>query len=354
MASDIFAKLGDIKGESLDAKHKDEIEVLSYSWGVTQRRLHGPRKRRRRGQGDVPRSVVRPQHRQGVAGPDAGVRHRRPPQGSDDHAPQGRQGTAGVPHRQDERRHRHGRDARRQRRRRIRRTSAWRSRRSPSSTSRRSRTARSTPASSSSTTSRRRRKPSQTRSTQVAVPIPIPPPLGAWRRGHVPQRQRRQARRRSPARRRTSKHKNEIEVLGWSWGMQGKPSLGGGSATGKATMRELRIIKARRQGVHRADVGAAHQRADQEGRADHAEGRQDAARVLDDQDRGRPRDVARHRGRRRASAPRSSSGSAFRSTRSPSSTRPGPRRQRAGRHQLRGRVDGGLSRWLFRTRPSGI
>jgi type VI secretion system secreted protein Hcp len=34
MASDIFAKLGDIKGESMDAKHKDEIEVLSYSWGV--------------------------------------------------------------------------------------------------------------------------------------------------------------------------------------------------------------------------------------------------------------------------------------------------------------------------------
>ena len=36
MASDIFAKLGDIKGESLDDKHKDEIEVLSWSWGVTQ------------------------------------------------------------------------------------------------------------------------------------------------------------------------------------------------------------------------------------------------------------------------------------------------------------------------------
>lgn len=35
MASDIFAKLGDIKGESTDAKHKDEIEVLSFSWGVT-------------------------------------------------------------------------------------------------------------------------------------------------------------------------------------------------------------------------------------------------------------------------------------------------------------------------------
>jgi type VI secretion system secreted protein Hcp len=35
MASDIFAKIGDIKGESTDSKHKDEIEVLSFSWGVT-------------------------------------------------------------------------------------------------------------------------------------------------------------------------------------------------------------------------------------------------------------------------------------------------------------------------------
>jgi type VI secretion system secreted protein Hcp len=39
------------------------------------------------------------------------------------------------------------------------------------------------------------------------------------------------------------KHKNEIEVLAWSWGMQGKAALGGGIATGKATMRELRITK---------------------------------------------------------------------------------------------------------------
>jgi type VI secretion system secreted protein Hcp len=35
MSSEIFAKIGDIKGESLDDKHKDEIEVLSFSWGVT-------------------------------------------------------------------------------------------------------------------------------------------------------------------------------------------------------------------------------------------------------------------------------------------------------------------------------
>jgi type VI secretion system secreted protein Hcp len=36
MASNMFAKIGDIKGESRDAKHKDEIEVLSWSWGVSQ------------------------------------------------------------------------------------------------------------------------------------------------------------------------------------------------------------------------------------------------------------------------------------------------------------------------------
>ena len=36
MATDIFAKIGDIKGESQDAKHKDEIEVLAWSWGVAQ------------------------------------------------------------------------------------------------------------------------------------------------------------------------------------------------------------------------------------------------------------------------------------------------------------------------------
>ena len=36
MAADIFAKIGGIKGESLDDKHKDEVEVLSWSWGVSQ------------------------------------------------------------------------------------------------------------------------------------------------------------------------------------------------------------------------------------------------------------------------------------------------------------------------------
>src|SRR5262245_16826003 len=36
MAADVFLKLGDIKGESTDAKHADEIDVLSWSWGVSQ------------------------------------------------------------------------------------------------------------------------------------------------------------------------------------------------------------------------------------------------------------------------------------------------------------------------------
>jgi type VI secretion system secreted protein Hcp len=40
-----------------------------------------------------------------------------------------------------------------------------------------------------------------------------------------------------------SQHKDEIEVLSWSWGMQGKSSLGGGTATGKATIGDLKFIK---------------------------------------------------------------------------------------------------------------
>jgi type VI secretion system secreted protein Hcp len=36
MAIDMFIKIGDIKGESGDDAHKDEIDVLSWSWGMTQ------------------------------------------------------------------------------------------------------------------------------------------------------------------------------------------------------------------------------------------------------------------------------------------------------------------------------
>jgi type VI secretion system secreted protein Hcp len=36
MAVDIYLKVGPIKGESQDTKHKEWIDVLSYSWGATQ------------------------------------------------------------------------------------------------------------------------------------------------------------------------------------------------------------------------------------------------------------------------------------------------------------------------------
>jgi type VI secretion system secreted protein Hcp len=43
MPSDTFLKLGDIKGESLDANHKDEIELVSFSWGVSNPGSMAPR-----------------------------------------------------------------------------------------------------------------------------------------------------------------------------------------------------------------------------------------------------------------------------------------------------------------------
>ena len=36
MASDYLLKVDGIKGESTDSKHKDEIEIESFSWGATQ------------------------------------------------------------------------------------------------------------------------------------------------------------------------------------------------------------------------------------------------------------------------------------------------------------------------------
>jgi type VI secretion system secreted protein Hcp len=36
MAVDMFIKIDTIKGESKDSTHKEEIELLSFSWGVTQ------------------------------------------------------------------------------------------------------------------------------------------------------------------------------------------------------------------------------------------------------------------------------------------------------------------------------
>ncbi len=38
-------------------------------------------------------------------------------------------------------------------------------------------------------------------------------------------------------------HKDEIDVISWSWGMQARPALGGGTPSGKATMHELKVVK---------------------------------------------------------------------------------------------------------------
>lgn len=35
MAIDMFLKISDIKGESTDARHKGEIDVLAWSWGMS-------------------------------------------------------------------------------------------------------------------------------------------------------------------------------------------------------------------------------------------------------------------------------------------------------------------------------
>ena len=36
MSVDAFLKLGDLKGESVDKDHKDEIQLLSWRWGMSQ------------------------------------------------------------------------------------------------------------------------------------------------------------------------------------------------------------------------------------------------------------------------------------------------------------------------------
>jgi len=41
MAVDMFLKLDGIKGESKDHKHKEEIHIESYSWGMNQTGAHG-------------------------------------------------------------------------------------------------------------------------------------------------------------------------------------------------------------------------------------------------------------------------------------------------------------------------
>ena len=109
MATDIFAKIGDIKGESLDAKHKDEIEVLSFSWGVSN--AGSSSSGGGCGAGKATFQDLSIVHGIDEATPAllkacaTGSAH----QGRDDHPPQGRQRPAGIPHHQAERRDDHRR-----------------------------------------------------------------------------------------------------------------------------------------------------------------------------------------------------------------------------------------------------
>jgi type VI secretion system secreted protein Hcp len=40
-----------------------------------------------------------------------------------------------------------------------------------------------------------------------------------------------------------SAHPQEIDIVSWTWGMQARAALGGGGATGKATVHELKVVK---------------------------------------------------------------------------------------------------------------
>lgn len=53
MAVDYFMKIDGIKGESTDDKHKDEIDVLSFSWGATQPGSPGTGASRSRGKVEI-------------------------------------------------------------------------------------------------------------------------------------------------------------------------------------------------------------------------------------------------------------------------------------------------------------
>ena len=46
-----------------------------------------------------------------------------------------------------------------------------------------------------------------------------------------------------PGQAQDQQHAKEIDVVRWSWGMESKQSLGGGTARSKAAVRDLKIVK---------------------------------------------------------------------------------------------------------------
>ena len=76
MAFDAFLKIEGIDGESADKTHPGEIEVVSFSWGVSNTRQHRRRWRWSR-QGGAPGLPLHDGDEQGVAEPHARVRDGR-------------------------------------------------------------------------------------------------------------------------------------------------------------------------------------------------------------------------------------------------------------------------------------
>jgi type VI secretion system secreted protein Hcp len=73
MAMDMFIKIDTLKGESVDKTHAGEIDVLAWSWGVSNSgSAHVGGGARRRRQGQRAGSVVHEVHRQVDARPAAG------------------------------------------------------------------------------------------------------------------------------------------------------------------------------------------------------------------------------------------------------------------------------------------
>ena len=283
MAADIFAKIGDIKGESLDSKHKDEVEVLSWSWGVQQSgtMAHGGGG----GEGkasfndfnfthhvDKASAVLMKACATGEHIKEATITVRKAGKGQQEFliikmndvliTSVNPSGSGDGPPLQSPSRCRWPR-------------SIW-------NTSRRSRTDRWMPGSISSTTSRATRKASVVSNVSGGAGDMFLMVKGA-KHGVIKGESQ------------DGQHKGEIEVLSWSWGMQAKTSLGGGTATGKATSQRSENREEGRQRLDGVDARVADERADPESRADAAESGQDPARVPEGHDRAGARDGADRR-----------------------------------------------------------
>ena len=105
-ASDYLLEIDGIKGESADKKHKDTIEIESFSWGATNSGSFSSGGGGGAGQGLLPGPPLHDERQQVLAAAVEGVRDRRAHQEGDALRPQGRRGAGRLP---DDQAHRHPR-----------------------------------------------------------------------------------------------------------------------------------------------------------------------------------------------------------------------------------------------------